>query len=647
MFSDNIALVGRLSNVFPAADYLRESLQEIGLTLQPADSAIYIPSYARQETPPELLSSLREQYPDLCKVPWQREGVVLLGNPVGTDEFVHNTLTQVCDNITQRAAEFAKVDDGLIHLQLHKFSINSMLPYFLRTTRPTITVQHAQRIDSLIWEALLDFSEVPQADRDDDAQWVLFADAKCQVTLPISEGGFGLTPNECVATTVFYSGVSRALRFASSINFPPITEYLASPAFLNHPLYEGYAKARQDLIEWGAAEPDQSQPSSEGAVQPSQGDLDPCKKHKPPVLPALTNVLVHDSSKQVVFPDQRALTKLAQKAQQRWSTEGLSDEGKKRTAHLSWQSFTARCTADETATYLQGIAKFSENLKLRHSPLAWICHTESLNEKLPRDVFAVLFSFILGLRAPLCLQSRNTSTCEACGVPMDPYGHHRMTCAKTSSFHAAHAQLAEAFADTARKSGVPYTDKNVPRHLTTDKVGDALINLSNDGRQLILDYTIAHPVHGTQAGLDPGKLNWNDKVLNQKVKHKLNRHGRHYAVLGFAFAPCVMTTYGQIDAHFLRLLYILAQKRAELVHVQYRPSTPIERLFGAFFAQGRARLGAAVARGMASRALGCSSMGVSKVFLRHIAPTRYQDQTLSAGEHLDAGLTQWRFALAV
>jgi hypothetical protein len=158
MFSDNIALVGRLSNVFPAADDLRESLQEIGLTLQQADSAIYIPSYARQETPPELLSSLREQYPDLCKVPWQREGVVLLGNPVGTDEFVHNTLTQVCDNITQRAAEFAKVDDGLIHLQLHKFSINSMLPYFLRTTRPTITVQHAQRIDSLNWEALLDFS---------------------------------------------------------------------------------------------------------------------------------------------------------------------------------------------------------------------------------------------------------------------------------------------------------------------------------------------------------------------------------------------------------------------------------------------------------------------------------------------------------
>ncbi len=44
--------------------------------------------------------------------------------------------------------------------------------------------------------------------------------------------------------------------------------------------------------------------------------------------------------------------------------------------------------------------------------------------------------------------------------------------------------------------------------------------------------------------------------------------------------------------------------------------------------------------------MGCSLMGVSKVFLRHVAPTRYGDQTLSAGEHLAAGFSQWRLALA-
>ena len=64
-------------------------------------------------------------------------------------------------------------------------------------------------------------------------------------------------------------------------------------------------------------------------------------------------------------------------------------------------------------------------------------------------------------------------------------------------------------------------------------------------------------------------------------------------------------------------------------------------------ASSRARIGASVAREMALRALGCSLMGVSKVFLRNIAPARCRDQTLSVGEHLAAEFSQWRFALSV
>jgi hypothetical protein len=80
------------------------------------------------------------------------------------------------------------------------------------------------------------------------------------------------------------------------------------------------------------------------------------------------------------------------------------------------------------------------------------------------------------------------------------------------------------------------------------------------------------------------------------------------------------------------------------VHV--RSLTLHEHLFGLFFAQSRARIGAAVARGMALRAMGCSLMGVSKLFLRHVAPTHYGDQPLAAGERLAPGFSQWRLALA-
>jgi hypothetical protein len=91
--------------------------------------------------------------------------------------------------------------------------------------------------------------------------------------------------------------------------------------------------------------------------------------------------------------------------------------------------------------------------------------------------------------------------------------------------------------------------------------------------------------------------------------------------------PCIRVTSRNIDFH-------------------KRLFTHIEHLFGLFFAQSRARIGAAVARGMALRAMGCSLMGVSKVFLQHVAPTRYGDQTFAAGEHLAPGFSQWRLALA-
>ena len=194
----------------------------------------------------------------------------------------------------------------------------------------------------------------------------------------------------------------------------------------------------------------------------------------------------------------------------------------------------------------------------------------------------------------------------------------------------------------AKQAGVPFTDKNVPCHLTTNKVGDALCQLSADSRQLILDYTIVHPRVGT--GSTPGQ--WNQSALEFRVRDKWNRHGNNYAVIGFAFAPCVATTYGHLHAHLLRLLYIIARRRAELVHTHDKPLVDFEFLFGIYFTQIRARIGAALARGMALRALGSSITGVSKVFLRHIAPARFaRDQTFSAGQHFVPGHAQWRLIL--
>lgn len=668
MFSDNIALVGRLSKIFKAAEDLRRSLLEIDLRLQPAESAVYIPSYNKQDEPPQIFQELREQYPEFSNIPWAREGITLLGCPIGTDEYTQSGLEKVCNRIEQCSQDFSVVGDGLIHLQLHKFSVNMMLPYFLRTTNPALSTPHAQRVDALIWKALLDFSDVAPIDREDPALHGIFDDARRQVALRIGDGGFGITPNECVATPAYYSAVSRALRFAATCGFAPIMGYLTSAAFQANPLCVTYVKARSDLIMWGAKEPEPQGPDQQEPNASPAGDNVPsgeradaagrtantqqagnkgasARKKKPIVLPTLVNIINHDGSNELHFPDQKALTRLAQTAHPAWSREAMTQEGKTRTAHLSKQTIKAHAKEGDgdTAVYLQRIGNFAEDQELHHSPLAFLAHTESLAESFPKDLFAVLLAYLLGLMVPACLQMRGTDRCEACQEPLDRFGHHRMTCHSTATFHTAHAQLAEAFADVARKSGIPFTDKGVPTHLTNHKVGDALCSLSPECRKLVLDYSVVHPRFGTPNAAG----RWNHKALAGKVRGKWNNHGPQYAVLGFAFAPCIMTTYGQMDAHLLRLLYILAKKRAHLVHVHHRPLCDVEVLFGRFFAQSRARLGAAVARGMALRALGSSMLGVSKVFLKHVAPARFRDQMLSAGPHFAAGHTQWRLTLSV
>jgi hypothetical protein len=120
-------------------------------------------------------------------------------------------------------------------------------------------------------------------------------------------------------------------------------------------------------------------------------------------------------------------------------------------------------------------------------------------------------------------------------------------------------QLVAAFAELMHRASAPYTDKNVPRYLTTEKVGDALIDLSGEAKQLVLDFSITHPVLGARSA--NGTLRWNNKVLAQKAKDKWNKHGSNYNVIGYAFALCVMTTYGQIHGHLLLLLSEVVRSR--------------------------------------------------------------------------------------
>ena len=98
-----------------------------------------------------------------------------------------------------------------------------MLQYFLRTTSPALTAEFAQLVERRMLQAILDFSEVLRRTDDASLQEV-FDDARRQIGLPILQGGFGITPNECITTPAFYAAVTHGRSFAASTDFKPIQD---------------------------------------------------------------------------------------------------------------------------------------------------------------------------------------------------------------------------------------------------------------------------------------------------------------------------------------------------------------------------------------------------------------------------------------
>jgi hypothetical protein len=158
----------------------------------------------------------------------------------------------------------------------------------------------------------------------------------------------------------------------------------------------------------------------------------------------------------------------------------------------------------------------------------------------------------------------------------------------------------------ARPALIGYTDNGnqVPPHADSNKKGDALLNLSH-GIDLVLDFTVVHPI-GPGGG-------WNESALRTAYNNKMAKHDHAYSAARqghqFSFLPCVATTFGVLGPEFLRLLYFMAHAQAEVIVTNHRPDADFEQMVGTCFGASRARIGAALARGLGIRALSYTRYG--------------------------------------
>ena len=99
---------------------------------------------------------------------------------------------------------------------------------------------------------------------------------------------------------------------------------------------------------------------------------------------------------------------------------------------------------------------------------------------------------------------------------------------------------------------------------------------------------MVHPFTGTGT--------WLPNVLRDRHNAKIAKHDQAYSRQALCFVPCIVTTYGAMGAEFVRLLYVLARRQAEVIVTHHRPDSDYRHILAMCFSANRAKVGAAVAK---------------------------------------------------
>jgi len=165
---DDFTILTRDAHVDTIIEDIIPRLQSIGLTLS-REKCIGIHNPRLQ--------------PSFTTVPSTSSGAIILGAPIGTWQYVEDTLRSKCSDITKSLTTISLLDANLAFPLLQE-SINTRPSYFLRLISPTIVIEFAQSFDSAMDKAIAIVTKCPTSH--------LPAQARKIRSLPIALGGLGI-----------------------------------------------------------------------------------------------------------------------------------------------------------------------------------------------------------------------------------------------------------------------------------------------------------------------------------------------------------------------------------------------------------------------------------------------------------------------
>lgn len=531
-FADNAIFIGPRSQILMAADLYKRKIQEKGLKLNPAESRIYSIQSEPNNCPSNMIT------PQGLEIPCTAEGMVVLGAPIGTAQFVQTVGRKIIQKIEAGLAQLKNFPYLHQRAKMATFCVNTQPGYLMGTMDAENFRDSLSEFDDSVDKFWADLLQFP-ADFQSEANGV-YKRALHQIRFGIRDGGSGCYRNEPFLDAAQYCTLARTLKWCAEhpVSFPwlsiPVTDILR----------QKLQEAADRLKTWGL-------PVAQTLPRPEQN-----KRDLPLQIPAPNLVAEWPDH---LFPTRGDFGKhIKSKLKAHFkATLQISD----------LRRYSAVCRQQLRTHKKSHLQSESENAR---GPL-WQCSTSLFSlcsfYELSNEALVHSTALILGTPLPHALFLKahvaNYANIDVWGDSLlnDP-AHAGATRKIThDKFALELSKIANecGLPTTCKESQLPYRDQGKPNQ--SRKRADMMtyaggcvcenprLNFTKRTR-LIMDVTIGH-VHD---------VHHNFKVHNLRnmETRKRTKYLRHYLQQRLAFAPMVANTIGQCGPDCLQFLWILA-----------------------------------------------------------------------------------------
>ena len=613
--------------------------EDAGLDICLPKCKIYLNELGLDEARDKVKTIIDEHHLDsirdiLDKDVVQVEGMVCVGVPIGSPQFVQAFVTEKTTVIMEDVKKLQILTDPLIHFELVRFCHNTRLSYLSRNLSPEVMTDMAGGVQS-VDQTIVD--EILRRGTDDcsnnwtqqEKNWHIVS-----VQLPHHKAGLGLTPQQAAGIGAFYSATTRFVRWVANrpSHWIRANQRLDDPTTWSAANLVDLNTTHQELIEqYHCVE------ATPGADDTATADTEDAQAAAPLSLPPLNLLAKHNLS------DPESGAGCSPPTQRQITTQVMRFWG----PHLEARAPNTRCqdmralhcaqTFPATSRVQEGADDHSilqDNMpeqeapdddasktrKLHFSPTAWLsCLSSSATMPFDKRTWISFFCQFLGVPIPALEKLANKQYVCACGRhTIDGYGDHIHSCKHhTGSIKAAHEQVLDAIQGICKQAGVSTIRRGLPVITKPNgKSGSGDLVLKDvwlgGHRDLVIDVAINHEFGGNHmqnVGQNGSLRSANPaKILEATARTKINRYRDAYATTPgttYAFLPCVISTSGRIHGEFLRLLYILAHRQTERWFDHIGDRHPSTEAFtwrrGEYFWRIRAAIGCSAARATGRR----------------------------------------------